>query len=224
MESYIRGLQSLGQGQGQESFGNLLVSVILGKLPADVKRSMTRDHGNNKWQLQDLRQALKKEIDIFESGLPALTSEMHPAAVSFFTSTGSNPQRTRIYDQQEVVPASGTNMDSKAANFVPAHAPGGYTPGSSDDTLQVFHSTSKPRSGVSLKTAVAEVTSGIYAADTNILFDEGTQRLFVTRELADKLQLQTSDTEVVQVAAFGSSSKQVSHIDTTTVYLLTDSR
>ena len=34
MESYIRGLQSLGQGQ--ESFGNLLVSVILGKLPADL--------------------------------------------------------------------------------------------------------------------------------------------------------------------------------------------
>ena len=58
MESYIRGLQSLGQGQ--ESFGNLLISVILGKLPADVKRNMTRDHGNNKYQLQDLRQALKK--------------------------------------------------------------------------------------------------------------------------------------------------------------------
>ena len=31
MESYIRELQSLGQGQ--ESFGNLLVSVILGSYP-----------------------------------------------------------------------------------------------------------------------------------------------------------------------------------------------
>ena len=121
MESYIRGLQSLGQGQ--ESFGNLLVSVILGKLPVDVKRNMTRDHGNNKWQLQDLRQALKKEIDILESGLPTLTSEMYPAIASFFMSTGSNPQRTRICDQQEVEPASGTNMESKAPNFVPAPAP-----------------------------------------------------------------------------------------------------
>ena len=74
MESYIRGLQSLGQGQ--ESFGNLPVSVILGKLPADVKRNMTLDHGNNKWKLQYLRQALNKEIDILESGLPTLTSEM----------------------------------------------------------------------------------------------------------------------------------------------------
>ena len=59
MESYIRGLQSLGQGR--ESLGNLLVSVILGKLPADGKCNMTRDHGNNKWQLHDLKQALKKK-------------------------------------------------------------------------------------------------------------------------------------------------------------------
>ena len=222
MESYIRGLQSLGQGQ--ESFGNLLVSVILGKLPAEVKRNMTRDHGNNKWKLQDLRQALKKEINILESVLPTLTSEMHPATASFFTSTGSNPQRTHICDQQEVGPASGTSMDSKAPNFVPTHAPGGPTPGSSDDTLQVFHSTTQPRSGVLLKTAVAKVTSRIYTVVANILFDEGAQRSFVTRELADKLQLQTSGTEEVQLAAFGSSSKKVSHIDTATVYLLTDSR
>ena len=67
-------------------------------------------------------------------------------------------------------------------------------------------------------------TSGIYTADTNILLDEGAQRSFVTRELADKLQLQTSGTGEVQLAAFGSSSKKVSHIDTATVYLLTDSR
>ena len=221
MESYIRGLQSLGQGQ--ESFGNLLVSVILGKLPKDVKCNMTPDHGNNKWQLQDLRQALKKEIDILESGLPTLISEMHPATASFFTSTGSNPQRTRIYDQQEVVPASGTNMDSKALNFVPAHAPGGSTSGSSVVTLQVFHSTTQPRSGVLLKTVIAKVTSGIYTADANILFGEGPQRSFVTRELADKLQLQTSGI-VVQLAAFGSSSKKVSHINTATVYLLTDGK
>ena len=219
MESYIRGLQSLGQGQ--ESFGNLLVSVILGKLPADVKSNMTRDHGNNKWQLQDLRQALKKEIDILESGLPMLTSEMHPATASLFTSTGSNLQRT--CDQQEVVPTSGTNVDSKASKFVPAHVPGVSTPGSSDATLQVFHSTTQPRSGVLRKTAVAEVISGIYTADANILFDEGAQRSFVTRDLADKLQLQTSGTEEVQLAAFGSSSKKVSHIDTATVYLLTGS-
>ena len=75
-----------------------------------------------------------------------------------------------------------------------------------------------------MKTAVAKVTSGSYTVDANILFDEGAQRSFVTRDLANKLQLQTSGTEEVQLAAFGSSSKNVSHIDTATIYLLTNSR
>ena len=80
------------------------------------------------------------------------------------------------------------------------------------------------RPEVLLKTAVAKVTSGIYTVDANILFDEGAQRSFVTRDLANKLQLQTSGTEEVQLAAFGSSSKKVSHIDTANIYLLTNSR
>ena len=75
-----------------------------------------------------------------------------------------------------------------------------------------------------LKTDVAKVTSVIYIVDANILFGEGAQRSFVTRNLANKLQLQTSGTEEVQLAAFGSSSKKVSHIDTATIYLLTNSR
>ena len=131
---------------------------------------------------------------------------------------------TSICDQQEVVPASSTNQDPKALNFVPAPAPGGSKPSSRDATLQVFHSTTQPRFWVLLKTAVAKVTSGIYTVDANIWFDEGAQRSFVTRDLANKLQLQTSGTAEVQLAAFGSSSKKVSHIDTATIYLLTDSR
>ena len=90
--------------------------------------------------------------------------------------------------------------------------------------LRIFHSMKQSRHEVLLKTAVAKVTSGIYTVDANILFDEGAQRSFVTRDLANKLQLQTSGTEEVQLAAFGSSSKKVSHIDTATIYLLTDSR
>ena len=56
---------------------------------------MTLAHGNNKWQLQDLRQALKREIGILESGLPTLTPEIHPSTTSFNTGTGSNPMRAR---------------------------------------------------------------------------------------------------------------------------------
>ena len=122
------------------------------------------------------------------------------------------------------MPASSTNLDSKAPNFVPAPAPGGSKPSSRDVTLQVFHSMTQSRPEVLLKTAVSKVTSGIYTVDANILFDEGAQRSFVTSDLAYKLQLQTYGTEEVQLAAFGSSSKKVSYRDSATVYLLTNSR
>ena len=122
------------------------------------------------------------------------------------------------------MPASRNNLDPKAPNFVPAPAPGGSKPSSRNATLQVFHSMTQSRPEVLLKTAVAKVTSRIYTVDANILFDEGAQRSFVPRNLANKLQLQRSGTEEVQLAAFGSSSKKVSHIDTATIYLLTNSR
>ena len=131
---------------------------------------------------------------------------------------------TSICDQQEVVPASSTNLDPKHPNFVPVPAPGSSKPSSRDATLQVFHSLTKSRPEVLLKTAVAKVTSGIYTVNANILFDKRAQRSFVTRDLANKLQLQTSGTEEVQLAAFDSSSKKVSHIDTATIYLMTNNR
>jgi hypothetical protein len=93
MESYIRGLQSLGQGQ--DSYGNLLVPVVLEKLPAEIKRNMTRDHGNSNWQLPELRLALKKEIAILESGQSLHTGEVHNATASFLTGTRFHPNGAR---------------------------------------------------------------------------------------------------------------------------------
>ncbi|XP_060554089.1 uncharacterized protein LOC132715133 [Ruditapes philippinarum] len=99
--------------------------------------------------------------------------------------------------------------------------------GSSDQSA-ILHSTTHSRPKVLLKTAVAKVTSGVASGnlctDVIILFDEGAQRSFVTKELAERLELRRTGTEVVELAAFGSSSKKVSHIDTTTVYLLTDTK
>jgi len=53
MESYIRGLESLGQHQ--DMYGSLLVPVVLEKLPVDTRRNLVRVNENNDWQLHDLR-------------------------------------------------------------------------------------------------------------------------------------------------------------------------
>jgi len=66
MESYIRGLESLGQHQ--DMYGSLLVPVVLEKLPVDIRRNLARVNENNDWQLHDLRRAINKEINILEIG------------------------------------------------------------------------------------------------------------------------------------------------------------
>ena len=59
-ESYIRGLETMGKPQ--ESYGSMLVPIMLGKLPGNVRQNITCDHGNDKWDLYSLREALRREI------------------------------------------------------------------------------------------------------------------------------------------------------------------
>ena len=46
-----------------------------------------------------------------------------------------------------------------------------------------------------------------------ILFDEGSQRSFATQVLIDKLQLQSHQTEMIQLSAFGPTNPQVKKLD-----------
>ena len=68
LETYIRGLDSLGHDQ--ESYGTLLVPVILNRLPAEIRKCLARVNITENWILSDLRVALKNEIAIMEVGGP----------------------------------------------------------------------------------------------------------------------------------------------------------
>ena len=65
VESHIRGLSSLGKSE--HSYGDLLVPIIMGKLPTDLQRNLAREHSNSPWNLSDLMAAILKEIRILES-------------------------------------------------------------------------------------------------------------------------------------------------------------
>lgn len=45
LESYVRGLESCGQKP--ETYGPLLVPVVLDKLPIDIRKSIAREHGKD---------------------------------------------------------------------------------------------------------------------------------------------------------------------------------
>lgn len=91
MTSYIRGLESLGQCQ--DSYGTFLVPIVISKLPTDIRKHLAREHGNDNWQIGELRNAINKEITIIEAGQSAQTPEVHDATASFFAGTRSKPRR-----------------------------------------------------------------------------------------------------------------------------------
>lgn len=63
------------------------------------------------------------------------------------------------------------------------------------------------RTHVPLKTAVSTVRSGQLYQLTQILFDEGSQRSFVTEDLTRKVNSRSDGTDVLQLSPFGNGNK-----------------
>ena len=66
LETHIHALASLGKAQ--ETYGDLLIPIILGKLPNEIRRNLARDHTSPDWTIDQLRNALQKELRILEAG------------------------------------------------------------------------------------------------------------------------------------------------------------
>lgn len=64
LESYIRGLDALQKTT--DTYGDLLVYILLDKIPADLRRSLARQTGTVDWDLMSLQAALVKEKETME--------------------------------------------------------------------------------------------------------------------------------------------------------------
>ena len=88
IEGHVRSLSSLGKPV--ESYGNLLVTVILSKLPAKARKNLVSEHNSGEWTLDALLKAIKQEVRILE--LETQTSHLH-ATASLHTGTTNNNGR-----------------------------------------------------------------------------------------------------------------------------------
>ena len=66
IENHIRGLESLGKRK--DSFGDFLIPIVFSKLPSIIRRNLTRDHASEQWTIDELCNAIEKEVRILESG------------------------------------------------------------------------------------------------------------------------------------------------------------
>ena len=64
IESNVRGLKSLGVAP--ESYGSLLSSVLLNKLPQDLRLIISHNTGDDSWSLDHLMKELEQELEATE--------------------------------------------------------------------------------------------------------------------------------------------------------------
>ena len=100
IESHSRGLSSLGKSE--QTYGDLLVSIILGKLPKDIKQNLARNSTRAEWKFSQLMSAILREIEILETG--SSSSYRSPFTAAFMVNS-KPPQsnKTQVNKPQSCV-------------------------------------------------------------------------------------------------------------------------
>ena len=98
VESHIRGSDALGKSE--DSYGALLIPIILGKLPAETRSNPARSHTSLEWTLSELKDSILTEIKVLESDLSIESLEKTSAdnsptmmTASFYTGASCNTPR-----------------------------------------------------------------------------------------------------------------------------------
>ena len=87
----------------QDTYGSLLVPIVLDKLPGEIRKNLAHEHGDSNWKLDDLRRAINREINIIEAGVPRNQPdiEAYGSTASFFAGAKSKPRQTNRSDSVE---------------------------------------------------------------------------------------------------------------------------
>ena len=81
----------------------IYLSLIIGKLPNDLRRNLTEERNNLEWTFSQLRTAISKEIKILEAGILKTEIGGHPKIIvrpshhSFHTIDLKNQRQSPIH-------------------------------------------------------------------------------------------------------------------------------
>ena len=107
VEAQVRGLKSLGVSA--ESYGSLLSSVLMNKLPQELRLILSRSVGDDHWKLDCLMQALEEEVQARERAAGAPITSRKPLScppTSATLLTGGSETPPCCYCQQSHSPRS----------------------------------------------------------------------------------------------------------------------
>ncbi|XP_074651591.1 uncharacterized protein LOC141906246 [Tubulanus polymorphus] len=277
IESHVRGLQALGTSE--ESYGSLLIPMIMNKLPLEVRTQIARNQPPSEdWKFTSLRNSIRREIEALEIGMgDHATHDLQPYQTSLFT-RGHQRNRTEPRNRQqfrrerkclfcgrpheardctvvtdptkrlEIIKTARRcfncfgmhKLNECRSNFScrKCQSKKHHTllhevfnnPRETDRKTESHQSIPTERNTnirtagpVLLKTAVADVAHGNddHFEQAFILFDEGSTKTFITRDMADKLCLKIDSSEDINLVVFGDTAPCSRLFDQVTVKLKT---
>lgn len=89
IESHSHGLSSL-------KINDLLVPIILSKLPKDIKQNLARDSTTPEWTFPQLKSALLKEIHILETGCDDLCKSRSHTTAAFLVNSKLQNNKSKL--------------------------------------------------------------------------------------------------------------------------------
>ena len=94
IESHSRGLSSLGKSE--ETYGDLFVPIILGKLPKEIRQNLARETATSEWTFPQLMSAILKEIRILETGGDDLHRSQPHTTAAFLVNSKLQSSKPRL--------------------------------------------------------------------------------------------------------------------------------
>ena len=290
-EGYIHGLELLDVDP--ESYGDLLIPIVMKKLPKEVRRIMLRSHHETTWTLADLRKQLRHEVETREkSSLGQSDKEvsapnppfnsMFPTAGALFSGAlgGENSKNDCTFcdgphpsDSCKIVPAVDQRLEilhnqkrcfrcfkkghmlkscyskkrcsqcngkhhsalCKSAG-IDRHKPSGTVPTEEntskrnpekeDSPVQegstLVGSTHTSQDTILLQSVLVDVAAGSRSCQARLLFDSGSQRTFISQDLANKIGAQPFKKEELLMSTFGHDKRIKADFETVRVCLMAD--
>ena len=282
-ESNIRGLEALDVKT--DSYGNLLIPILLKKIPEELTRLIFRANPSADKCLTELRTELRKEIETRERSHTAATSGralsqdevLVPTTGTFLTTTDQGACKVNYQTKgKHCVYCNGSHRPEKCDKlktveerlaFLQQHKRcfncAGFKHSSNRCKskgrclkCQRKHHTSICKDGeqhtaelkqdkstqegdhkpvhsgttyavlakdqILMQSAIVRLKGNTAQLTIRAMFDTGSQRTFITKNLKEKLELKSTRKENINLTTFGSSSSVKKSLDVVTIHVLTD--
>ena len=272
VETQVRGLRSLGVPA--TTYGSLLSSVLMSKLPQELRLIVSREVRDEEWELERLMSIIEREIDARERAstanqVPRRVPREIPTATTLLSSGSTMPKCSYcrqnhpsvscktvmdVAARKQILRKTGRcfvclrknhmsrecRSNTKCSNCGGRHhasicsgSPASNTTTVDNQLINQRQGTATSLAGVTIPTTEATpTTSALHCVATKnpvllqtaravvfkigdarartearIMFDNGSQRSYVTRELAEALTLKAKHTETMVIKTFGSQSE-----------------